>query len=307
VGGVGGAGDEVFANEDVPAGEGVAAGAEAGGGDGIGDEDGAVEADAGEPVFQHEEGHMHAVRDEAEPEAIMQAEGALDDVVMAVHLDGAAVAEMREHGQSGIAGGIELVERGIAVTGGDGDALRSEEGGGFAAVIVLGGEGDELGEASGGREESLGVVHIGRFYGVGRVGTDVAFDRIDERPFNMNASDDAAGEFVFFAQFDQFADAALQGGNFIGDEGGEDVIAPVFNEAFAGVVEGFGGEIVTVEVGASIAVDLEIEGIHAEHRSGDGKGTQAREVMGFGMNVTRRQGLGIVVPPLGGPGLSRTA
>jgi DNA-binding response OmpR family regulator len=67
------------------------------------------------------------------------------------------------------------------------------------------------------------------------------------------------------------------------------------------VVNSFGGEIVTVEVGASVAVDLKIEGIHEEHRSGDGKGTQAREVMGFGMNVTRRQGLGIVVPPLGVP------
>lgn len=97
VGGVGRAGDEIVPDEDVPSGESVAAWAEAGGGDGVGDEDGAVEADAGEPVFQHEEGHMHAVRNEAEPEPLMQTEGTLNDVVMTVHLDGAAVAEMCEH------------------------------------------------------------------------------------------------------------------------------------------------------------------------------------------------------------------
>jgi len=275
VGGVWGAGDEVVADEDVPTGEGVAAGAEAGGGDGVGDEDGAVESDAGEPVFQHEEGHMHTIRDKAEPEAFVQAESALDDVVVAVHLDGAAVAEVREHAQSGIAGGVELVERGIAMPCGDGDALRDEECGGFAACIVLGGEGDELREATGGGEEAFGVVHIGRFHGVGWMGTDVAFDGIDKWPLDVDAGDDAAGEFVFFAQFDEFADAALQSGDFIGDEGGEDVVAAILNEAFTGLVEGFGGESVTVKVSASVAIDLEIERFHAAIGARSGKGSKS--------------------------------
>ena len=205
----------------------------------------------------------------------MQAEGALDDVVMAVHLDGAAVAEVGEHGQAGIAGGVELVERGIAVTSGDGDALGYEEGGGFAAFIVLRSECHELGEAPGGGKEAFGVVHIGQFHGMGRMGADVAFDRIDERPLNVDASDDAAGEFVFFAQFDEFADAAVQGGDFICDEGGEDVFAAVFNEAFAGMVKGFGGESIAIEVSASVAIDLKIEGVHAAIGASSGREARA--------------------------------
>ena len=106
------------------------------------------------------------------------------------------------------------------MTGRDGDALGSEEGDGFAALIVLWGEGDELGEAASGGEEALGIVDVGRFHGVGGMGTDVAFDGIDEGALDVNAGDHPAGELVFLAQFDQFADAALQGGDFIGDEGG---------------------------------------------------------------------------------------
>ena len=73
---------------------------------------------------------------------------------------------------------------------------------------------------------------------------------------------DAAGEFVFFAQFDEFADATLQGGDFIGDEGGQDGIATILNEALAGMVKLLGGEAVAIEVRAGVAIDLEIEGFH---------------------------------------------
>lgn len=286
VGTVWGARDEVVADEDVPASKRVTAGAEAGGGDGIRDKDGALVADTGEPVFQHIERDVDAVRDEAEPEPLVQTEGALDDVFVAVHLYRATVSEMSEHAQTGVAGGPELVERGIAMASGDGDALRGEEGGGFAAVVVLGGECDELCEASGGGEEALRVVDVGRFHGVRRVGTDVAFDRIDEWPFDVDAGDHLAGEFVIFAQYHKFADAAFQCRDFIGDEGGEDVVTAVLDETLAGVVERFGGEGVAVEVGACIAIDLKIERFHVGYWSGYEEVAQDRAVTVFGMNVT---------------------
>jgi hypothetical protein len=93
--------------------------------------------------------------------------------------------------------------------------------------------------------------------------TDVAFDGIYEGPFNVDASDHLACEFVFLTQLDEFSDAALKGGDVVGDEGGQDGIATVLDEALAGVMERFGGEVVAIEVGAGVAIDLKIERFHA--------------------------------------------
>ncbi len=270
VGAIGAAGDEVIADEEVPPGESIATGAEAGGGDGIGDEDGFFEAGGAKVVLEGEEGDVDAVGDEAEPEAVMQGKGALDDVVMTVHLHGAAVADVGEHGEAVTAGGFELLQGGVAVASGDGDAVVGEKLGDVVALVALGGEGDEAGEALPGIEEELGVLQVGGFDGGGGMGADVAFFTVDEGAFEVEADDHTLGEFVFFAQLDQGADAALHGGDVVGDEGGEDGFAAVFLEANAGVVEGLGGEAVLVEVGASVAIDLEIERFHGKKEGKSG-------------------------------------
>ena len=76
-----------------------------------------------EAIAQGEERNMHAVGNEADPQAIAQAQDALNDVVVTRQLLRAAVAEMREHRQACITGGAKTVDRSIGVAGGDDDAL----------------------------------------------------------------------------------------------------------------------------------------------------------------------------------------
>ena len=206
---------------------------------------------------------MDAVGDKAEPEAVVEGEGALDEVVVAMHLQRAAVAEVGDHGEPVADGGFELIEAGVAVACGNGDAVVGEEFGDVVMGVVFGGEGDEAGEARGGVEEAFHVLEIGGFDGVRGVGADVAGFGGDEGALEVEAGDHLAGEAVVFEEADDAFEAGLHGGDGVRDEGEEDGVDAVLGEALAGVVEGVGGERVGIEIGAGVAVDLDVEGFHA--------------------------------------------
>ena len=161
---------------------------------------------------------MDAVGDEAEPEAVVEGERALDEIVVAMHLQGAAIAEVGDHGEAMADGCFELIDAGIAVACGDGDAVVGEELGDVVVSVVLGGESNEAGEARGGVEEAFHVLEIGGFDGVRGVGTDVAGFGGDEGALEVEAGDHLAGEAVFFEEVDDAFEAGLHGGDGVRDE-----------------------------------------------------------------------------------------
>ena len=94
---VGRPGGQVLGDIDGPSAEPEMPRPEAGCRYGIGDHDAAGGATGrADVVTQREEGDVHAVGNESDAQAIRKAQGALDDVVMAVHLHRAAIAQVRE-------------------------------------------------------------------------------------------------------------------------------------------------------------------------------------------------------------------
>lgn len=241
----------------------VFAWAKASRGDGVGDEDGAFEAGTAQVVFECEKVDVDTVGDEAEPESIVKGESALDEVVVAMHLQGATVAEVGDHGEAVADGGFELIQAGVAMTCGHGDAVVGEELGDVVVGVVFGGEGDESGAAGGGVEEAFHVLEVGGLDGVWRMGANVAGFRGDERALKVKARDHLAGKAVFFQKANDSLEAGLHGGDGVRNEGKENCVHAVLSEALAGVMEGVCGEAVRVEVGACVAVDLNIKGFHA--------------------------------------------
>jgi two-component sensor histidine kinase len=160
-------------------------------------------------------------------------------------------------------GGFELIQARIAMACGDRDAIVGEEFGDVVVGVVFGGEGDEAGEAGGGVEEAFHVLEVGGFDGFRGMGADVAGFGGDEGALEVEAGDHLAGETVFFEEADDAFEAGLHGGDGVRDEGEENGVDAVLGEALAGVVEGVGGEVVGIEVGSGVAVDLDVEGFHA--------------------------------------------
>lgn len=145
---------------------------------------------------------------------------------------------------------------------GDGHAVAGEELGYMEAVIKFGCERDESGKSACGVEQPLGVLQIGGFHSVRGMSTDVAFLGIDEGAFDVNASDDGLCEGVLGAKFDQAAHPLFKIRHRIRNESGQDLIAPVLEQAGAGMMQCLGGEIVPVEVSASVSVYLNVERFH---------------------------------------------
>ena len=264
MGAIGTACDEVFTDLNVPTSEREFARAEARGGDGIGDEDGLSQTGDAQIILQGEEVDVDAVGDEAEPQLVTQRQGALDDIVVAMHEHRAAVADMGEHRQTMLGGGTQRLQARIAVTGGDSDAVVRQKLGDVEVLILLRRQRDDLGESTCGIEQTLRVLQIRRPHALRRMRADVAFLRIQEGPLDVNPDDDTAREFILLTQPHERAHAPLECGDIISDEGGEDGVAIILTQTDAGVMQRLSGEVVAIEVGASIAIDLEIEWFHAD-------------------------------------------
>ncbi len=93
----GDAGDQVLIHLNCLRADRVAALSQSGGGDGGGDDDATIGAGGVQIVAQGHTRYMDIIGDEAEPERLGQAQGPLDNVVVAVQQHRAAVTEVSEH------------------------------------------------------------------------------------------------------------------------------------------------------------------------------------------------------------------
>ena len=259
---IGRACDKVVTNHDVPARERVVTRAKTSRRDGVRDEDAALDTRSPQVVLQSEEVHMHAVRDEAEPKPIAQCQRPLDDVVMPVHLHGATVAHMREHADAIVRRGLQRVVARIAMPRRDHDPLPCEPSSGLESIVALGGQGHQLGQALSRIDQTLRILHRARLDALRRMRPHVALLAIDERPFNVDARDDFLGQRIPFPQVRQGLHAKPQILNCIGDEGRKNLRAPVRSQALAGMVQSLSREAIAIEVSASVAVYLQVEGRH---------------------------------------------
>ena len=97
-----------------------------------------------EIVLQSEKFDVRPIGNEAETKVVPQGEEALQHVVVSGKIYRATVAEMSDHAQAVVDRGLQLIERGIAVTGGDDNALIYEILRDGSALILLRSKGEEL-------------------------------------------------------------------------------------------------------------------------------------------------------------------
>ena len=103
-----------------------------------------------------------------------------------------------------------------------GEPLRRGESG-----VTLGGEGDEPGEATAGIKKTPGIFDGGRKDRAGRVGTDVALLRVNERAFDVETGNDLLHKRILVPKSDQCLKATLHGTKIVRDDGGENGIDAV--------------------------------------------------------------------------------
>ena len=99
---VGRPGGQILIDNDGPVAELYSPGPKAGAGYRIGDDERAVDAAALEVVSQCHHRHVNAIGNEADGQAVGQAQHALNDVVVPRDQLGAGVAQVSEHRQSGV-------------------------------------------------------------------------------------------------------------------------------------------------------------------------------------------------------------
>ena len=125
---------------------------------------------------------------------------ALDDVVVPVQQHRAAIAEVGEQRQAGVDGRAELLHAGIAMAGGNEDALFGEKLRRFLARIAFRRERDQPHLAVGGVQQAAHRFRPGWANVLDRVCADVALQRIDERAFQVDAPDHFADQGILAAE-----------------------------------------------------------------------------------------------------------
>ena len=114
---------------------------------------------------------------------------ALDDVVVAVELLRAAVAEVREERQTGVDRCPQLGETGVRVARGDENLFVGQKAGDSQAGIAFGRQGHEPRQPGRGVQQFLHGAQLGKPHGACRMGADEPRLLVEERAFDVNAPD----------------------------------------------------------------------------------------------------------------------
>ena len=205
---------------------------------------------------------MDTVRNDHHPLETVRREHSLDDVVVAVQEERTAVAQMREAGEPGIDRPRKLLKRRVTVARRHHHTRHHQPAGCRKPLVAFRREREQPHKALPGIEHLLRHPRAGRQHVRDRMGPHVSRQRADEWPLHVDPGHHVANSGILRMEGRQPRNAAEHAIEPVGDHRGQNASAAIGPHRRAGVPEPIEREVVSIEIHALVAIELEVERFH---------------------------------------------